>query len=64
MLVSCREMVTYPNSPKYQATAPDKNGTALSGISNSGMTLEPSKKMDGFFYIAKMILIITEKTTL
>lgn len=31
--------------PKHQATAPDRNYTALSGISNSGMTLEPSKKM-------------------
>lgn len=64
MLASCREMVTHPNSPKYQATAPDRNGTALSGISNSGTTLEPSKKMDGFFYTAKMIVIITEKATL
>lgn len=52
------------NPPKHQATAADRNGTALSGISNSGMTLEPSKKIDVFFYIAKMIVIITEKATL
>lgn len=37
---------------------------SLSGISNSGTTLEPSKKIDGFFYTAKMIVTITEKATL
>lgn len=64
MLASCREMVTHPISTKHQVTAPDRNGTALGGVSNSGMTLEPSKKMDGSFYIAKMIVIIIEKATL
>lgn len=64
MLASRREMVTHPNTPKHQATAPDREGRevtgiAISGISNSWMTLESSKKMDGFFYIAKMIVITT-----
>lgn len=62
MLASCREMVTHPKTPKDQATAPDREftDTAVSGISISGTTLESSKKMDGFFYIAKMIAITTE----
>lgn len=53
MLASCTGMVTHPNSPKHQATAPDRNGTALCGISNNRMTLEPSKKMDGFLTLQR-----------
>lgn len=62
MLASCWEMETHRNAPKHQATALDREviDTAISEISNSRMTLESSKKMDAFFYIAKIIVITTK----
>lgn len=55
-------METHRNAPKHQATALDREviDTAISEISNSRMTLESSKKMDAFFYIAKIIVITTK----